>query len=227
MAGITTIPVTPAFTNLSSWHGKITCYEQLHSIYTYTKNNGNGGTTLAAFPNARTVRSGILLICKPGPKCNPKLLLVKEKEGVYKTRNGEKLFPVRFGPPKGAAKAEDRTALETAERELYEETKININKVPRARLLLSSLVYYRPEVNEVLVYFIVFVDHQPPVQICDKELAGYAWVDMAGGLARIQNVSTPTGKVFGILDSRGVCNHDVRVNTVTCRQRRVLVKTSV
>jgi len=200
-------------------------YDNMHKFYAYSKycinrncqksTEDSGADILLiipAFPQAFTIRSGILLVCK-NLHSNPTLLLVKEKEGVYNTCNGEKIFPSRYGPPKGAAILSDKSALETAERELYEETNIMLRSIPRARLLLSSIVYYRPEVHEAIIYFIVFTDHQPPVQICNKELSGYAWVDMKIGLSRIQNVSIPTQVLFGILDSRGLCNHNILVNT--------------
>ncbi|QYB17584.1 hypothetical protein PV-S19_0220 [Pacmanvirus S19] len=141
---------------------------------------------------AKVFRAGVAVIYQnPADTTDCELLMVHHKP----PREAPPGKPDNIGPPKGLKNPNEYSALGTALRELREETSINVfDSSLNAKLLLSVIVNRRPEftMQEVIIYFIVYVDRKPEVTICNEELTGYDWYDMSNGFKDIPNVSTPT-----------------------------------
>jgi hypothetical protein len=55
-------------------------------------------------------------------------------------------------------------------------------------------------IKEILIYFAIEIPSTPAVKICPYELVGYEWVDLRDSLKTVTPVTTPTGRLFNILE---------------------------
>lgn len=168
------------------------------------------------YPWATTFRAGVILLCetanlstKQAPNETDyqsfKMLMVWQKAENCITKNGSlKPLPARLGFPKGRQDDNDRNALQTALRELKEETSIDIRHDSRlhARIVVPSIIIPREghDINEVLIFFIVIIKCEPKVQICDYELSGYEWINIATGLRGLSPTTTPTAGLLKLIE---------------------------
>jgi 8-oxo-dGTP pyrophosphatase MutT (NUDIX family) len=172
-------------------------YRTLHILYDMR-------TVRYAWPWADVIRAGFLVLHYDGHTANPQLLLVRQRQCTMMIKGRLRDVGHHWGPPKGAVRASvDRSALEEAERELYEETKIDLHS-RRFRITPAVFVVRRPNlgVRELLIYFVaVYIGPQPPeVTICNEELDDYKWIPV-DALADIKDkITKPTQCVFAALE---------------------------
>ena len=118
--------------------------------------------------------------------------------------------PYYWGPPKGSAEASDVSALETATRELAEETGIDYySGLPGNTSIVLSRWPQDP--NEYLIYYPVFFDSPPEVSIETEELRGHKWMPVSDLLELIGQVSTPTAHLFQILSESDLIIEELQV----------------
>jgi 8-oxo-dGTP pyrophosphatase MutT (NUDIX family) len=186
-----------------------------------------GDRRLPAFSDIKTVRAGFLVILRTHDiendiQCN-ELLVVKEKGNTCYKNGILQTIPPRLGPPKGSAEQCDISALDTAKRELFEETGINVHDPAiDAKLLETTFIYYRPKVSEIIVYFVIFISKMPKISLCTRELLDYQWIDMAPGLRRITDVTDPTSKIFSLLDNYGI--HQIKLDNAISLAKLIIAK---
>jgi hypothetical protein len=111
----------------------------------------------------------------------------------------EKTRTMRRGFPKGGESSGDKSALDTAFRELYEETSIDLT-THDAQIAPQTFMIPRQSVGEMFIYFLCIIDHEPPVNICTTELMGYEWYDARASLRGIQSVTIPTSTLLNTLE---------------------------
>ncbi len=173
---------------------KVQSYEDLSNVYNYNSLSN-------IFPNIRTYRAGFL--CLYTGHSMVEVLMVKEKGQTFRDAHGIHVKPEHFGLPKGHAESQDTSALDTATRELYEETGINVRGMGNARLMPTVFVIHRVEgpISEIIVYFIVILNQRPPVVICKKELCDYAWINLRKETRLLKDATIPTKKLFAVLEN--------------------------
>ncbi len=111
----------------------------------------------------------------------------------------QSLYPYFWGPPKGSWDVKDTCAIDTAVRELYEETGINYHdgRAGNTCILLSR---WPQDSMENMIYYTVYFAEPPEVILENNELSEYQWIPL-NSLADIKNkVSTPTAHLFQILE---------------------------
>ncbi|KAL6059973.1 NUDIX hydrolase [Balamuthia mandrillaris] len=178
-------------------------YEYLRKVFTW----------------ARVFKAGILLVHDGEDAA--KILFVKQKSTTAILQDKKVLVPSRFGLPKGHAEAFDKSALDTAKRELREETGVDIDD-PRlgARVLTTPIIYRRPEydIEELTIYFIAVVQHKPEVHFCPKELEGAEWFEIKREIKTLDGLSVPTKGIIaavGEIDWRKILTrHEKQVDIV-------------
>jgi 8-oxo-dGTP pyrophosphatase MutT (NUDIX family) len=157
------------------------------------------------FPSMVQFRAGIALVYVDNvPADRVELLLVKENTTKYTNLHGYECYSKGFyGPPKGGIADGDSSLLETAERELLEETGINLREIASSAWMTKYVVGVevpRPEKDidamEYLMYFIVIITTKPTVTVCEKEISGYKWIDILSMERDALNASIPTGCVL-------------------------------
>jgi 8-oxo-dGTP pyrophosphatase MutT (NUDIX family) len=153
------------------------------------------------FPRTDPFRAGVILIfrAETHEETVMKMLMVQEREAVFMAAGKMKRLPSRLGFPKGQRIAEDKTAFDTARRELREETGIDLfDSRLKAKVCVPTLILPRTlhPFNEVIIYFIVIVETQPDVRICEVELDGYKWVNMIGDLRGVKPTTTTTDSIL-------------------------------
>jgi len=163
------------------------------------------------YPWAETFRAGIILLCRtPGSDDKVdyqslKLLMVWQKAEICTAKDGStKALPARLGFPKGRRDDNESNALQTALRELKEETCIDIYDTQlHARIVVQPIIIPRKgcNIDEVLVYFIIYIDHEPMVRICDRELSGYEWINASTGLRGLYPTTLPTAELLKLIES--------------------------
>lgn len=118
------------------------------------------------FPTAKVFRAGALIIHAG------RLLMVHHAEIT-----GKKRVPERRGFPKGSSEACDKSALDTARREVREETGLDI--FTHKFIIRPTAIIMPYQTSEMHIYFLVdAIGDQPRVKICDpREIAGYSWYD--------------------------------------------------
>lgn len=187
-------------------NASVETYDDLNALYSYKILDN-------VFTWGRFFRAGTIVIFKESifdGACE--LLLVHQRKSEYVDMDGtHKILFERKGPPKGARDYNDQTALQTALRETTEETGIDImNPQYRAKLAKTTFISRRPEVDEIIIYFVVVFEKKPQVKICKKELSGFTWVDMKLGLKQITDVTWPTRRLLHSLENSNVCAlHDI------------------
>ena len=173
--------------NLRMRNSNLRTYNDLAELYNYE-------TLREVFPWARSFRAGMVVLHRADG--NFKMLLVHEKPP-------RKNDPVRKGPPKGSAEFGDQSALHTAQRELREETGIDIAD-PRlcAQICASAFIHRRPKFNirELMIFIIVILDVKPTIKLCPLELNGYEWVDVRESLRMVGSTSGPTTTLMYALE---------------------------
>lgn len=191
--------------NLNKWNSLVAnvnpkTYQGMYELYKYT-------TLREIFPWVNIFRAGMVVLsteCKNGAK-EFEMLLVHQKPHYYTDEKGyRKLMPLRKGPPKGASDPDDVSALQTAQRELTEETGIDITDPKyNSRLCITTFLHRRTEytIQELFIYFIVIVDKRPAVKICTKELIGYEWVNVKKSLHNIDGATKPTLSLLTALEN--------------------------
>ncbi len=149
----------------------------------------------------RTPRSGFIIIWAPD-NGEPKILIIREKDRVviddekYSfATNG--IVPGLYGFPKGAADYRtDTSIMDTAFRECREEVGVQLTYND---IVWPALVYERPEVSEVFVYFVTIYKERPKLKISYDELAGAEWM-MLSEIDKIKcRMSNPTRAIMSVL----------------------------
>jgi 8-oxo-dGTP pyrophosphatase MutT (NUDIX family) len=195
-------------TNLTFRHGKPVGYDT-PNVYGYWdmvphtfQDKCSYDTLEHVFTWAESYRAGCIVVYKPLDDV-PQLLIVHQQPPTY---TSIKVPNIAFkGLPKGGRIKEDATALDTAFRELVEETSINLAD-PDLGAVMSYTMFAveRPEqgINEIIIYFCVTVRTKPNIILDNAELAGYEWHDVSLGYDKIQPVSRPTQLLFKMLQDR-------------------------
>ena len=169
-------------------------YEDVRAFYAYDN-------IRIGYNWANDFRAGFAVIYQDPTNCKHcELLMVQQKP-----ENGTTI--AKIGPPKGSVEKNDISALDTATRELREETAIDLfDPKLNAKLLLSVCMSRRPEdtVEELIIYFMVVVNSKPEVVIDTNELIGHTWIDMSKGFKRYTNVTTPTRQLLDLLENMDV-----------------------
>lgn len=184
-------------------------YALLHSQYrlhgSCASNVKEKNMIYDVYPWTRVIRGGFAVIYKESQTSMCEMLLVQQRALDLKDAH--------LGPPKGAVHRTDTSVLVTAERELMEETGVDIyNPKWGAEILQTTLVFPREHLGEVIVYFIAVVTTQPTV-ICrenDPEISGYQWVTL-DKLKFIKGVTQPTKLLFN-----EICNMEWGVKVEAC-----------
>lgn len=148
------------------------------------------------FPLAKIFRAGVLVICEDAGA--HKLLLVHQNATYVNVSGARKRIPPRRGLPKGSRDSIDPTAVDTAMRELFEETNIRLLTLG-ARISQTPFIINRPEVGEVTIYFLALLAAAPPVTVDGKEIRGYSWVDVGPQLRTHADATIPTQMMFDAL----------------------------
>jgi 8-oxo-dGTP pyrophosphatase MutT (NUDIX family) len=178
-------------------------YEKMHDMYKLNNNR------MVLFPHIKCVRAGFILIYKS------QLLLIKEK-GLFNDRGKSIQLSQFIGMPKGSVNSTDKSALMTAERELFEETGINLHdKSLCTRILNTAFIYQRCKISEIIIYFVAFIKKLPVVNICSKEIIDCKFVNMSFGMQRFSNVAKPTKYIFNLIDKYGLYKHNTCQNTIS------------
>ncbi len=175
-----------------------TAAEMLNSRYSYN-------VLQKAFPWKKLVRAGVIpIFMGNGPI---EVLMVHQRAEEQRLKGGRtKHLPVRAGFPKGQQEDCDKSALETALRELKEETGIDVHDARlAARIVVSTIIIPRMGrgIDELLIYFIVIIGCKPQISICEHELSGYSWINIASSL---KNEYTTTWATAKILDHMRLIN---------------------
>ncbi len=158
------------------------------------------------YPWAKVFRGGVI------PICNRKILMVKEKDRIVigdeevAISPGEPMFEVSnnvirgfYGFAKGAVdKSVDRTILDTAIREYEEEMGVRISPED---VWFPTLIYERPEVGEVLIFFPIIYNKPPQFNVNMDELDGYQWFSLNQLRNMKKQMSSPTRAVVHHLGS--------------------------
>lgn len=167
--------------------------EVFNRDYFESRSKLHGEDTLFDVYNVGIVRAGFLVLHGELGGTN-ELLLVQER-GI----TGKKPIPARYGPPKGIAEKKDFSAFATAERELLEETGIDIYDPKWGAWISPMMLVVRPNWGrEVIIYFTAFVKTKPSVQIDNKEIIGYKWVSI-DKLKFLPGITQPSSLVFDAL----------------------------
>lgn len=174
------------------------------------------------FPWADSIRAGFLPILRETRfGGNRELLLVTQKETAVKNNGRFRVIPSRQGPPKGSRGNGDVSALDTAIRELREETGIDILSTTfTGEVKPCAFIARRPEygVQELIIYFVVLFEKRPDVTIETRELDNYTWHDMSRGLSHIKDVTQPTKQLLRTLENinwyRYLSNTSVDLDTI-------------
>ena len=141
------------------------------------------------YPYVRTYRAGCVV------KCLDEILFVIERPIVDET--GKYLGP-RAGFPKGAIATGDVSAVDTALRELAEETGIIPGK--GSLIATSSIIIPRTDpVHEVSFYFLVIIPGPTPVITCDDEILRGVWMSIGGNIHSDSN-TIPTQAVIRVIE---------------------------
>lgn len=162
--------------------------EDFHRYFNYK-------SLFRTYSDAQEFRAGIILVYRSN-----EMLMIHQKPTTYLEDSIEKNLGMRRGFPKGGRNASDISALDTALREVHEETGINITD-PQYNARLSVSTFIIPHVYEVFVYFVCVVDTKPTVTICEQELDGYEWVDVKSGLRGIRSTTIPTARLLCELEN--------------------------
>lgn len=161
--------------------------EDFHRYFNYR-------SLFRTYTDAQEFRAGIILVYQ----CE--MLMVHQKPTTYLDDSIEKSLGMRRGFPKGGRNADDISALDTALREVREETGINVtDTLYNARLSVSTFII--PHVYEVFIYFVCVVDTKPTITICEQELDGYEWIDVKSGLRGIRSTTIPTARLLCELEN--------------------------
>lgn len=141
------------------------------------------------YPWVEVFRAGFIVLSDHD---DPHMLLVYQR--------AEGALPRRRGLPKGRALRSDTTILDTAARELREETGIDV--FGSATLLPAKFVIERPEISvrELVIYFVAVLESPHAITLDTAELDGYEWFDLRNSLRSVRPTSKPTTRLFAVLD---------------------------
>lgn len=143
------------------------------------------------------IRAGIVLLHADTKQ--PHILIIYEHPMSYIVGDTVHKLGVRAGFPKGARDEADKSALDTAFRELKEETGVDVfDPTVGAKLAQLNIVIPRSETNELFVWFIVTVSARPTVTIQTVELDHYAWTPV-GSLVDLGIMTGPTTQLVRTL----------------------------
>jgi 8-oxo-dGTP diphosphatase len=99
------------------------------------------------------------------------VLLVKRVESSADPWSGQIAFPGGKRDPK------DSSLQETIIRETWEET--NIDLLASCRFLgVLRAVRSRPRPELKILPFVILIDHEQPIRLSEKELAGFFWIPL-------------------------------------------------
>jgi len=142
------------------------------------------------YPWAQVFRAGFIIFSRVADTIKLLLVYQKAEPGLVRRR----------GLPKGAASLADHGVLDTALRELLEETGISADNIS---MQPAEFVIERSEIHvpEVVVYFVATTGADLPVTIDAAELDGYEWYDIRCGLRAIEPVAKPTARLLAVLDT--------------------------
>jgi 8-oxo-dGTP pyrophosphatase MutT (NUDIX family) len=104
-------------------------------------------------------------------------------------------FTGNTGFPKGSRDINDKSAYDTAVRELFEETNICID----SKLVLPNIFHFhRNKCKELMIYFVAIVCKDIKITTDGREIIGHEWVNKSE-LKSIKKKSIPTTKICNIL----------------------------
>lgn len=130
------------------------------------------------------IRCGVLLIRAE----DGRMLMVTEKPRDDFVGN-------LIGPPKGSIQRSDRNCADTACRELFEETGINITA---QSLSQSYFIFHHPYFREMLIVFIAIMSNAPEPQPDGVEISECAWLSI-DELKNKDNMSAYTQRLINCL----------------------------
>jgi 8-oxo-dGTP pyrophosphatase MutT (NUDIX family) len=145
-------------------------------------------------PWVKVFRAGMVVVHKSAELCE--ILMIHERAAVIQDQATKKIkhIPMRRGFPKGQRQKEDVTALDTALRELREETGIHVAN--KGDILPAVFLIPRFSCSEALIYFVYVTRTKPAVSICTRELAGYEWINVRTGLKNVEATTIPTARLL-------------------------------
>lgn len=101
------------------------------------------------------------------------------------------------GFPKGSRDTQDKSAYETAIRELFEETGISYDSI---QVLPNIFHFHREKCNELMLYFVAKLTKNVNIIIDKNEISDYQWIKLEN-LSKISKKSTPTTKIISVLQN--------------------------
>lgn len=106
------------------------------------------------------------------------------------------------GFPKGSRDINDKSAFDTATRELFEETTIS----PCQYTVMPNIFHFhRKKCNELMMYFVAKLHDEASIIIDNNEIIGYSWSSISN-LRNIKKKSVPTQRIFNILKNVNIKN---------------------
>lgn len=106
------------------------------------------------------------------------------------------------GFPKGSRDINDKSAFDTAIRELFEETTIS----PSQYAIMPNIFHFhRKKCNELMMYFVAKLHSEAPVTVDNDEIIGYSWTPISD-LHNIKKKSIPTARICNILKNVNIKN---------------------
>lgn len=153
--------INPKQQDVFQYHHNITKYSILRDV----------------FPWARWFRAGMIILYKDEQDIH--LLRVCQNETAFRLEdNSIEFHPPRYGLPKGSISPGDISAMETARREVQEETGIDPAEYgDRVWCPPTTIIAPFPQKNieEVHIWIPVIFYVKPSVRICNKEIIKYEW----------------------------------------------------
>jgi len=124
------------------------------------------------FGCARVMRAGVAVVV------GRDILLVRQRTLV--SYSGQ-VYPAHYGLPKGCSFRHEKTAVQTALRELREETSIHL----KPQDICDNIYFVIPTSDALFIIYTAFLPVKPAVRVDMREIDGYKWVNLDSDISDI------------------------------------------